>query len=139
MHLTRKPICVLVLFLLSVTAVRADKVDNYVLTEMNRQHVPGVSIVVLKNAKVIKLKGYGLSNIELNVPASPETIYKIGSLSKQFIATGIMLLIEDGKISLDDHVSQFLDGTPDSWKPITLDICSRTLQELFARHPDLIR
>jgi CubicO group peptidase (beta-lactamase class C family) len=120
MHLTRKPICVLVLFLLSVTAVRADKVDNYVLTEMNRQHVPGVSIVVLKNAKVIKLKGYGLSNIELNVPASPETIYKIGSLSKQFIATGIMLLIEDGKISLDDHVSQFLDGTPDSWKPITL-------------------
>jgi len=120
MHLTRKPICVLVLFLLSVTAVRADKVDDYVNSEMNRQHVPGVSIVVLRNAKVIKLKGYGLANIELNVPASPETIYKIGSLSKQFIATGIMLLIEDGKLSLDDHVSQFLEGTPDSWKPITI-------------------
>lgn len=120
MYLTRKPIFVLLLLLVAVAAVRADKVDDYVRSEMQRQHVPGISIVVLKNAKVIKLEGYGLANVELNVPARPDTVFKIGSVSKQFIATGIMLLIQDGKLSLDDHVSKFLEETPDSWKPITI-------------------
>ena len=87
---------------------------------MERQHVPGISIVVIKDQKIIKSMGYGLANVELNVAATPETVYKIGSVSKQFIATGILLLVQDGKISLDDNISKFLDGTPDTWKPITI-------------------
>ena len=72
---------------------------------MQRQHIPGTSIAVIKDGKVIKAEGYGLANVELNVPARPETVYKIGSVSKQLIATGIMLLIQEGKLSLDDKIS----------------------------------
>jgi CubicO group peptidase (beta-lactamase class C family) len=110
-----------ILLLLAPTiAARADKVDDYVKAEMQRQRIPGVSLAVVKDGKVIKAEGYGLANVELNVPARPETVYKIGSVSKQFLATGIMLLAQEGKLSPDDKVSKYLDGTPDAWGGITL-------------------
>src|SRR5580765_5531621 len=110
----------LLLILTTAFAIRADKVDDYVKAEMLKQHIPGVSLAVVKDGKIIKAEGYGLANIELNVPARPETVFKIGSVSKQFISAGILLLIQEGKISLDDSISKFLDGTPDTWKPITI-------------------
>lgn len=57
--------------------------------------------------KIIKAEGYGLANIELNVPTRPDTVFKIGSVSKQFISAGVLLLIQEGKISLDDTISKF--------------------------------
>lgn len=120
MHLKRIHFLALVLLLTLTSAAHADHVDDYVKREMERQHVPGVSVVVIKDGKVIKSQGYGLANVELNVPATPDTVYKIGSLSKQFIAAGILLLVQDGKISLDDNISKFLEGTPETWKPITI-------------------
>jgi D-alanyl-D-alanine carboxypeptidase len=110
----------LLLILTAAVAIRADKVDDYVKAEMLKQHVPGVSLAVVKDGKIIKAEGYGLANVELNVPVRPETVFKIGSVSKQFISAGIMLLIQEGKISLDDSISKFLDGTPETWKPITV-------------------
>lgn len=99
---------------------QADKVDDYVKAEMQRQHIPGLSIAVVKDGKVIKAEGYGVANAEHNIPAKPEAVYQIGSVSKQLIATGIMLLMQEGKISLDDKISQFLESTPDTWKEITV-------------------
>jgi len=104
----------------ATVAVRADKVDDYVRAAMAKQHVPGVSIAVVRDGKVIKAAGYGMANVELNVAATPDTVFKIASVSKQFLATGIMLLVQDGKLSLDDKISKFLDGTPDTWKDITI-------------------
>ena len=120
MYLKRFHLYALVLLLAFSVAVRADKVDDYVKTQMERQHIPAISLVVIKDQKIIKSAGYGLANIELNVAATPETVYKIGSVSKQFIAAGILLLVQDGKISLDDNISKFLEGTPEAWKPITI-------------------
>lgn len=120
MYLKRARFFAVVLLLTLSVAVKADKVDDYVKAQMERQHVPGVSIVVIKDDKIVKSAGYGLANVELNVAATPDTVYKIGSVSKQFIAAGIMLLVQDGKISLDDNISKFLEGTPDTWKPITI-------------------
>ena len=91
MHLKRQHILAFLLLLSASVAVRADKVDDYVKSEMQRQHLPGLSLVVIKDQKIVKVQGYGLANIELNVPATPETVYEIGSVSKQFIAAGIML------------------------------------------------
>ena len=118
----RKRFSLLVILLLSLqtAAVRADKVDDYVKAEMQKQRIPGLSLAVVKEGKVIKAEGYGLANAEHNVPAKPETVYKIGSVSKQFIATGIMLLVQEGKIGLDDKVGKYLDGTPESWSGITI-------------------
>src|SRR6476660_7707030 len=120
MHLKRTPFFALVILVVATVVAKADKVDDYVRAEMQRQHIPGTSIAVLQDGKLIKAEGYGFANVELNVPARPETVYKIGSVSKQFIASGIMLLIEEGRVNLDDKISKFLDGTPDTWKEITV-------------------
>src|SRR5207244_1907342 len=105
----------IVILLTATVAVRADDVDDYIKAEMQKQHIPGLSLAILKDGKIIKAEGYGLANVELNVPAKPDTIFKIGSVSKQFIATGIMILVEEGKVGLDDKVSKFLQGTPETW------------------------
>ena len=120
MRRKRTPFFALVILVVATVVAKADKVDDYVRAEMQRQHIPGTSIAVLKDGKIMKAEGYGLANVELNVPARPETVYKIGSVSKQLIATGIMILIQDGKLSLDDKISKFLEDAPDTWKEITV-------------------
>jgi len=120
MRKIRIPLFALVLLLAATAAARADKVDDYVKAEMQKQRIPGLSLAVIRDGKIIKVEGYGLANVELNVPARPETVYKIGSVSKQFIAAGIMLLVQEERISLDDKISKFLDGTPETWKEITI-------------------
>jgi CubicO group peptidase (beta-lactamase class C family) len=117
----RKAVSLLVVLLLITTIpVRANQTDEYVQAEMKKQRIPGLSLAVIKEGKIIKAMGYGLANVELNLPASPESVYKIGSVSKQFIATGIMLLVQEGKLGLSDKVSQHLEGTPETWRDITL-------------------
>lgn len=94
-------ICVLTIFLFfAPSAALADKVDDYINSQMQRRHIPGLSLAVVRDGKIIKAKGYGLANVETNSPATPETVYKISSISKQFLAAGIMLLVEEGKIGL---------------------------------------
>jgi CubicO group peptidase (beta-lactamase class C family) len=79
----RFPLLVILLLSLQTAAVRTDKVDDYVKAEMQKQRIPGLSLAVVKEGKVIKAEGYGLANVEHNVPARPETVYKIASVSKQ--------------------------------------------------------
>ncbi len=121
-YTTRVLLSLLSIFLLisSSLAQKADKVDDFIKSEMQRQNIPGVSVAVIKDGKPIKIKGYGLANVETNAPVTNETVFKIGSISKPIIAMGIMLLVEEGKISLDDKVSKYLEGTPETWKDITV-------------------
>ncbi len=120
MNRKRLSLLAILLLLLQTTAVRADKVDDYVKAEMQKQRIPGLSLAVVKEGRVIKTEGYGLANVEHNITARPDTVYKIGSVSKQFIGAGILLLVQDGKIGLDDKVSKYLDGTPETWSGITI-------------------
>ena len=99
---------------------QADPVDDFIKAEMKRQNIPGLSLVVLKDGKIIKAEGYGLANIKRQIPAQPDTVYKIASVSKQFIASGIMLLVQEGRLGLDDPISKHLEGTPATWKAITI-------------------
>lgn len=120
MHRKLNILFAVALLLLQTTIVRADKVDDYVKSELQKQRIPGLSLAVVKEGKLIKAAGYGLANVEHNVAAKPETAYKIGSVSKQFLATGIMLLVQEGKLRVDDKLSQYLDGTPETWQGITI-------------------
>jgi D-alanyl-D-alanine carboxypeptidase len=120
MHNRRISLFAAAVLLIAAVTARADNVDEYIKAEMQKQHIAGLSVAVIKDGKIVKAEGYGFANIELNVPAKPETVFKIGSVSKQFIASGIMLLIDEGRISLDDKISKFLDGTPDTWKDINV-------------------
>ncbi len=111
---------VLLVLLILVSAIRADQLDDYVRTVIAERHVPGVAVAVVKNGKVVKLKGYGLASVEFNVPVTAETVFEIGSVSKQMTAAGIMLLVEEGKVSLDAPVSTYFPNTPEAWKDVTV-------------------
>ena len=104
----------------ATSLAQADRTDDFIRAEMQQQRIPGLSLVVLKDGKIVKAQGYGVANRETKVPATPETVYKIGSVSKQFIATGIMLLVQEGQIAISDPISKFLEGTPATWKEITV-------------------
>lgn len=97
---------------------QTEKVDEFVTTAMREQKVPGLSIAVVRNGELLYAKGYGLANVELNVPATTETIYQSGSVGKQFTAALVMMLVEEGKLSLDDPISKHIEGAPAIWKDI---------------------
>ncbi|MEP7038244.1 MAG: serine hydrolase domain-containing protein [Acidobacteriota bacterium] len=108
------------LFLLFTVSARADEVDKYVRAQIAEQHIPGAAIAIIKNGKVIKIEGYGLASIEFNAPVTTETVFEIGSVSKQITAAAVMLLVEDGKINLDDKISKYLPNTPEAWKDVSV-------------------
>lgn len=110
-----------ILFLLRFTAIaQQDSIDAFIYRQMKEQGIPGLSIGIIKNGKVVKARGYGLANVELNAPASEKTVYKIGSISKQFIAAGIMQLVQEGKIKVSDPISLFIKDAPKRWASITI-------------------
>jgi D-alanyl-D-alanine carboxypeptidase len=104
----------------SARVARADAVDDYIKVRMAREHIPGLSLVVIRDGKIIKAKGYGRASLELNVPATPDTVYELASTTKPFMAAAILLLAQDGKLALEDKVSKFVENTPDAWKDITI-------------------
>ena len=98
----------------------AAKVDDFIKSEMQKQEIPGVSLAVVKNGQIILAKGYGLANVELEVPVKPETVFQSGSVGKQFTATAVMMLVEAGKINLDDKINKYFTDAPETWKNITV-------------------
>lgn len=108
------------LCLLVATSVYADKVDRFIKEEMEKRDVPGVALTVIQNGKRAKTGAYGYANLEHNVEVTRDTVFEIGSVTKQFTAAGIMLLVQDGKVSVDDKISKHLKNTPPAWKEITV-------------------
>jgi CubicO group peptidase (beta-lactamase class C family) len=98
----------------------ADRVDDYVAGQMDAHRIPGVSLMIIQDGKPVKTAAYGLANLELNVPVKPETVFEIGSITKQFTAAGILLLAQDGKLSVDDRITAHLPGVPSTWTNITI-------------------
>src|SRR5271154_1092555 len=86
---------------------KPDAVDQFVRAEMQKQHIPGLALLVSRNGQPIRQQGYGLSNVELQVPVKPETVFQSGSVGKQFTATAVMMLVEEGKIRLEDPLTKF--------------------------------
>jgi CubicO group peptidase (beta-lactamase class C family) len=99
----------------------ADAVDNYIRLEMARQQIPGLSLAVVKDGRIAKSAAYGLASVELNVPATKHTEFAIASMTKSVTASAVMLLVQDGKLRLDDPVSKYIDSIPDSWRSITIE------------------
>lgn len=95
-------------------------IDALVLAEMDRQHIPGLALAVLRDGQPVLSKGYGQATIAPMTTVTDQTVFSIGSLSKQFLAAAIMLLVEDGKIELDEPIRTYLPDAPDSWRAITL-------------------
>jgi CubicO group peptidase (beta-lactamase class C family) len=96
------------------------RLDSIVAGEMARQRIPGVAVAVVRNGRTLLAKGYGLANVEHQVPVGPETIFQSGSLGKQFTSAAVMLLAEDGLLRLDESVRTYLPEAPKAWQAITI-------------------
>lgn len=109
---------ILLLFIRVFAYGQADSTDIIVQKMMKDQKITGLSLAVVKNGKPIVNKGYGLANVEHNVPVTAETVIRLGSVSKQFFTTAILKLQEEGKLSIEDSVLTFFPDAPETWRPI---------------------
>jgi D-alanyl-D-alanine carboxypeptidase len=105
---------------LVVGSAVGDEVDDYIKAQMEQHRIPGIALRIIQDGKVSKTATYGSANLELNVPVKAETVFEIGSITKQFTAAGILLLAQDGKLSVADPISKHLKNTPASWTNITI-------------------
>lgn len=104
---------------LSAQKLRA--IDSFVAAQMVKNRIPGVAVGVYSDGKILLAKGYGLANVELHVPVTPKTMFESGSVGKQFTATAVMMLVQEGKLSLDDSITKYFPDAPKSWKPIRIE------------------
>ena len=125
MHLLKKAHLAGFLALLASTACLAqdsfeNKIEEYLRKEMQAQHIPGVALAIVKDGKIVLARGYGFANVEHQIPVKPETVFQSGSTGKQFTATAVMMLVEEGKLSLEDKITKYFPDAPESWRDITI-------------------
>lgn len=89
----------------------------------NKPDSPGCAVAVIHNGRILYTRGYGMANLEHQIPITPETVFYVGSVSKQFVAFCIALLSRDGLLSLDDDIRLHLPEMPEYGAPVTLRHC----------------
>jgi CubicO group peptidase (beta-lactamase class C family) len=87
---------------------------------MSEGSIPGLALGVLRAGESVEIRAYGMANLEHMVPVTPSSVFKLASITKTFIATAVMLLVEQGAARLEDGVTEHLPGLPESWGRITL-------------------
>ena len=97
-----------------------DDVGDYVRSEMQKQRIPGLALLVARQGRIVRAEGFGLANVELGVPVKPVTVFQSGSLGKQFTATAVMMLVEENKVGLDDPLTKYFPDAPAAWKEVTI-------------------
>lgn len=97
------------------------KAIDEVLLKTFKPNEPGAAVIVVKDGKAIFRKGYGLANLELGAPIEPDMVFRLGSITKQFTAVSILMLAEQGKLSLDDEITRFLPDYPTKGQRITIE------------------
>ena len=84
-----------------------DSIERLLRAEMTHEHIPGMSVLVMRGDSVLLSRGYGYANLELGVPASDSTVYQSGSIGKQFTAALVLMLVEKGTLRPDDPIVRF--------------------------------
>lgn len=108
----------LLIALLSVA--RADDVDDYVKTQMQKHQIPGLALMILRDGHAARTNTYGTANVELNSPVRPDSVFEIGSITKQFTAACILMLQQDGRLSIEDPIRRHLPDAPPGWSNVTI-------------------
>jgi D-alanyl-D-alanine carboxypeptidase len=97
-----------------------DPLKVYLTGEMAERRIPGLALAVVKDGEVVQSQGLGLASVELDVPVTPASVFELASLTKQFTAAGIMRLVDEGKVRLEDEIGGYLPDHPDSWSGIKI-------------------
>src|SRR5688500_5646618 len=95
------------------------KVDEYMSAAVRVNRFSG-AVLLARDGQPVVSRGYGSANIEHGVPNTPQTVFRIGSVTKQFTGMGIVLLQERGKLSVNDPICKYLSDCPQTWQPITI-------------------
>jgi D-alanyl-D-alanine carboxypeptidase len=106
--------------LLAQPVIDKHKIDTTVTGFMARAMVPGVALAILKDGEILYLRTFGVSNLELNTPVTPNTVFELASVTKQMTAALVVTLAQEGKLSLNDKLVSYLDSFPKAWEAITL-------------------
>lgn len=104
----------------AMTQVARPDVDTYVQEMVTQHKLPALSLAVMEDGQLVYAKAYGYANLESAVPAKPEDRFEIGSISKSFVALGVMMLVEEGKVDLEARAETYLGPLPAALAPITV-------------------
>ena len=96
------------------------QIDAYAHQMMQRFGIPGMTVAVVKEGKILHQGNYGFANIEHAVPVHEKTLFKLHSLTKIFVATAVFRLIAEGRLSLEDSIGTYLDDLPQSWEAVQI-------------------
>jgi len=99
---------------------RGDAIDAYIRQQMQQLRLPGVALAVVRNGRPLTIRTYGKANLELDAPVTRQTVFELGSLTKQFTAMAVLTLVDEGSLGLDDSVLKHLPELPESWRDITV-------------------
>lgn len=102
------------------TAPQLEAMDQRIRAAMAESNIPGVLIGVASRGRLLHTQSYGMADVELRVPVSDSTVFEIGSISKQFVAAATMLLVEEGRLGLDDPIHDYLADLPSEWLGVTV-------------------
>ncbi len=111
------------LFLLAASLLHADALDDIVKKEMETFHISGIAVGIIKDGKLIDKRGYGLANRETCTPVDSNTVFRVASMSKQFCAAAVLMLVDEGKIKLEEPVKTYLPEVPAEWAEIKVRHC----------------
>jgi CubicO group peptidase (beta-lactamase class C family) len=96
------------------------QLDDYIEAHLERNVIPGALVAVASKGEILHIRGYGMANVELAVPVTEQTVFEIGSISKQFVAAAALMLVEEGRLGLDDGIHEYLPYLPGEWLGITV-------------------
>jgi D-alanyl-D-alanine carboxypeptidase len=97
-----------------------DALDAAMQQWMTAQHMPGLAMAIVKDGQLASVRAYGLADVKTRKSVEPDTAFWLASVSKPIVATAVMMLVEEGKLRLDDPVIRYLDEKPPAWKAMTL-------------------
>ncbi len=120
MTITKHLILLLLVIPLFSFAQNLEEKFDMLLQEKYKPENPGATVLISKQGKIIYHKAFGMANMELQVPMKPENIFEIGSITKQFTSVAILMLMEHGKLAIEDEITKFIPDYPTHGKKITI-------------------
>lgn len=104
----------------ALSAASADSVDSFIRATMASRQIPGLGVAIVRDGQIVFERYYGIANLETGTPVGPSSVFELASVTKQFTAAAVMLLVQDGKVQLDAPISTYVADTPPAWAGITI-------------------
>lgn len=99
-----------------------ESIDRIVVEEMREHGLAGVAVAVARGPFIVHAAGYGFADVENSIPVTPETVFRVGSITKQFTAAAILDLVDEGRLSLDDRLTEYLPDYPGPGADVTVSM-----------------